>query len=389
MAGKVIDIRLGIQQRVLPAYRAAFFDLLASRCSAGLGVFAGAPGRSEAIRTAPALQDARYHPALNLHLGGVEKPYYVCWQSGLLRWLEAWQPQALIVEANPRLLSTRLAVSWMHARGRPVLGWGLGAPGSISPAPGAKPSSLISLRGLNRQNFFRQFDGLIAYSQRGAAEFRALGIPSGRVFVAYNAASPRPAQAPPVKPVEPGNRPQVLFVGRLQARKRLDHLLQACAMLPEQLQPDLIIVGDGPARELYEQQARRLYPRAHFAGAQYGERLNAYFQAADLFVLPGTGGLAVQQAMAHGLAVIVAQGDGTQDDLVRSENGWQIPPDDPLVLSQTLQLALSDLPRLRRMGQNSYHIVAQEINLETMVQAFVEAVQNIRAMPLKSAPGWR
>lgn len=389
MAGRVIDIRLGIQQRVLPAYRAAFFDLLAGSCSSGLAVFAGAPGKSEAIRTAPALHNARYHPAHNLHLGRVEEPFYLCWQIGLLRWLKAWQPQALIVEANPRLISTRLAVRWMHARGRAVLGWGLGAPGAISPAAGAEPLPATSLRDLNRQNFFRQFDGLIAYSQRGAAEFRALGMPAERVFVAYNAADPRPAQAPPVRPVEQGKRPQVLFVGRLQARKRLDHLLQACAMLPEALQPDLAIVGDGPARESFEQQAARLYLRAQFAGAQYGQALTAYFQAADLFVLPGTGGLAVQQAMAHGLAVIVAQGDGTQDDLVRAENGWQIPPDDPLALSQTLQLALSDLPRLRRMGQDSYRIVAQEINLETMAQAFVEAVQKVRAMPLRLAPGRR
>ena len=32
--------------------------------------------------------------------------------------------------------------------------------------------------------------------------------------------------------------------------------------------------------------------------------------------------------MSHGLPVIVAQGDGTQDDLVREENGWQIRLDD-------------------------------------------------------------
>ncbi len=384
MAGLVSGIRLGIQQRVLPVYRVAFFELLADRCRAGLAVFAGAPGKSEAIHTAASLQVASYYPALNLHLGRVEQPFYLCWQIGLLRWLAEWQPQALVVEANPRLLSTRLALRWMHTRGRAVLGWGLGAPGAISPATAEAPSSPAGLRDLNRRKFFEQFDGLIAYSQRGAAEFRALGIPAERVFVAHNAAAPRPAQPPRPKPIEPGKRPQVLFVGRLQARKRIDHLLQACAMLPEKLQPDLTIVGDGPARAMFEQLARTLYPRAHFAGAQYGQALDAHFEAADLFVLPGTGGLAVQQAMAHGLAVIVAQGDGTQDDLVRSENGWQISPDDPQVLSKTLQLALNDLPRLRQMGQNSYRIVAQEINLETMAQSFMEAVDQVRAMPLRS-----
>ena len=92
---------------------------------------------------------------------------------------------------------------------------------------------------------------------------------------------------------------------------------------------------------------------------------------ADLFVLPGTGGLAVQQAMAYGLPVIVAQGDGTQDDLVRPGNGWQVPPDDLPALQACLEAALADPARLRQMGAESYRIVRDEINVEQMVAVFV------------------
>jgi glycosyltransferase involved in cell wall biosynthesis len=102
-----------------------------------------------------------------------------------------------------------------------------------------------------------------------------------------------------------------------------------------------------------------------------------YFTEADLFVLPGTGGLAMQEAMSHGLPVIVAQGDGTQDDLVRKENGWQIPPDDFEALESTIKDALSDVARLRKMGKESYRIVAEEINIEKMVETFVRALNLI------------
>jgi len=105
--------------------------------------------------------------------------------------------------------------------------------------------------------------------------------------------------------------------------------------------------------------------------------LKPYFAQADLFVLPGTGGLAVQEAMAHGLPVIVAKGDGTQDDLVRAGNGWQIPPDDFDALVAAMKNALSDSPRLRKMGAESYRIVSQEINLEKMVEAFVRALNSV------------
>ena len=92
--------------------------------------------------------------------------------------------------------------------------------------------------------------------------------------------------------------------------------------------PRLVIVGDGPERAKLESLAKEVYPSAEFVGTKHGAELTPYFAEADLFVLPGTGGLAVQEAMAHGLPVIVAKGDGTQDDLVRAGNGWQIPPED-------------------------------------------------------------
>ena len=168
----------------------------------------------------------------------------------------------------------------------------------------------------------------------------------------------------------------MLFVGRLQARKRLDSLLRACAQIPSQ--PKLVIVGDGPERKSLEELAKEIYPNTKFVGAKHGMELARYFMEADLFVLPGTGGLAIQEAMSYGLPVIVAQGDGTQDDLVHQENGWQIPPDNFEALLSTMKDALSDVARLRRMGEESYRIVKDEINIEKMVETFVQALNQLR-----------
>jgi len=220
---------------------------------------------------------------------------------------------------------------------------------------------------------------MLAYSQRGAEQYRRAGLPAERVFVAPNAAAPRPIAPPPHRPLSFSGQPQVLFVGRLQARKRLDLLLQACASLPEEIQPELIVVGDGPAMGEFQALAQSIYPRARFLGAQQGAELQASFAAADLFVLPGTGGLAVQEAMAHALPVIVAEGDGTQEDLVRPANGWLVPPGELQPLADALQQALSDASRLRKMGLESYRIVAEEANLERMVEVFVTAVESCKA----------
>ncbi len=360
--------RAGLQQRVVPEYRAPFFDSLAAACQRGLSVFAGEPLAQEAIAVAGEFKAAQRQRGRNYQISQPASAFYLCWQAGLLRWLETWQPDALIVEANPRYASTRLAVRWMHARGRPVIGWGLGT-------PPIRPAGLLNrLRRWERYSFLHSLDGLIAYSRRGADEYRALGFPSKPVWVAPNAAASRPAARPPEKPAGYRGRPTVLFVGRLQARKRVDLLLSACSRLPANLQPRLVVVGDGPARQEWISLAQSIYPGAEFPGARRGIELEPYYREADLFVLPGTGGLAIQQAMAHGLPVIVAQGDGTQDDLIRSSNGLQVPPDDLPALVGALESTLSDVGRMRQMGNESYRIVAEEINLENMVRVFVEAL---------------
>jgi glycosyltransferase involved in cell wall biosynthesis len=221
-----------------------------------------------------------------------------------------------------------------------------------------------------RLHFLRQFDALIAYCQRGADEYASLGFPREKIFVAHNSVSPAPVVQSSSSIIH--DPLSILFVGRLQARKRVDRLLSACAEM--EVQPRLVIVGDGPERVKLESFAKEVYPSAEFIGTRHGAELAPHFAEADLFVLPGTGGLAVQEAMAHGLPVIVAKGDGTQDDLVRAGNGWQVPPEDYGALVSTMKDALSDIPRLRKMGAESFRIVSEEINIEKMVETFVKAL---------------
>ena len=353
--------RLGVQQRVLPNYRAPFFDLLAQSCAAGMSLFAGMARPEEGIAPARELRNAHYKPAQNIHLLG--GPFYLCYQRGFINWLKEWNPDVLIAEANPRYLATPSAANWMHAHGRKVIGWGLGSP----PVSG--------FRRTRRIQFVNQFDALISYSQRGADEYAGLGFPRGKIFIAPNAVSPAPTAKPKDRP-QMVDQATILFVGRLQARKRIDSLLRACAEMASK--PRLLIVGDGPEREELDQLSKQVYPSAQFIGAKHGAELEPYFAEADLFVLPGTGGLAIQQAMSHGLPVIVAKGDGTQDDLVRAGNGWQITPEDYAALTAAIKEALSDIPRLRRMGDESYRIVREEINLEKMVEVFAQALTSLR-----------
>ncbi|HWQ45214.1 MAG TPA: glycosyltransferase family 4 protein [Longilinea sp.] len=364
----ILDLKVGIQQRVLPTYRAPFFEMLAVSCSKGLAVFAGQPPAEDMVEQAAGLKHALFFEAEN-HQSKIAGQVFFK-QGGLIDWLENWQPDILVIEANPRNRSIAAAVNWMHARKRKVVGWGLGIPVDSGP--------FSALRSQLRNRLLFQLDGVITYSAAGADSYRRAGFPAEKVYVAPNAVAPRPTGPAPHRPAGLKNeRATLLFVGRLQFRKKIDALLQACAELPTAIQPELVIIGDGPARAEWQRLAETIYPQAKFIGALHGHALEPYFKKADLFVLPGTGGLAIQQAMSFALPVIVGEADGTQADLVRQDNGWVIDSMQPGELSRILLLALSDPARIRQMGNESYRIVHDEINLEKMVEAFLQALQSI------------
>ncbi|HUS85371.1 MAG TPA: glycosyltransferase [Anaerolineales bacterium] len=364
MSDFIFKGKLALQQRVLPAYRRPFFDRLADACEGGLSVFTGDPRPEESIRTANDLEVAQWQKGENIHL--LRGSLYLCYQRGLIRWLQKINPDVLIMEANPRYISSRGAVDWMHSKDRPVVGWGLGAP--------AVQGILAGYRRGHKIRFLDGFDALIAYSTKGADEYAGLGYRPERIFVAPNAVVSPPRSA--IKHLPAINRTgRVLFVGRLQRRKRVDLLLQACASL--QSKPEVIIVGDGPAREEFEEIARKVYPSAQFVGPKFGSDLQQYFAYADLFVLPGTGGLAVQEAMAAALPVIVAEGDGTQRDLVSGGNGWLVQPGDLDGLTAALHEALRHPRRLVKMGEKSYLMAVEQFNIERMTEVFISALHKV------------
>ncbi len=351
---------VGLTQRVLAGYRVPLFDLLAETLPGGLALYAGSPRADEMIDSSRAPEKAVLHRADNLHL--FSGKFYLCIQRDLMDWLKKTDPEALIMEANMRYPMSAFAARWMRSRRRPVIGWGLGT--------GSTGGSLL-------RSHLAGFDALLTYSSAGKQSYINAGFPAERIFTACNAAAPRPKRPMPNRPADCFLcSPVVLYVGRLQARKRLDLLIRACA--EQESRPALWIVGDGPERAALEAFAKETYPETEFFGAKYGAELTAIFDHADLFVLPGTGGLALQQAMASALPLIAAEADGTQADLVRPQNGIQVAPGSQESLTAAMRELLADPVRLRQMGAESFRIVSEEINLEAMAAVFAKVVESVK-----------
>jgi glycosyltransferase involved in cell wall biosynthesis len=160
----------------------------------------------------------------------------------------------------------------------------------------------------------------------------------------------------------------------LISAKRLDLLIEACRSIGDGC--ELLIVGDGPERARLERIAAKRFPSTTFLGHQEGDALSIAFASADVFVLPGTGGLAIFEAMAYGKPVIVGQGDGTEADLVREgRNGRLVRPDDLGELTGAIRKYVGHPEMIVSEGRESRKIMDEEASIERMVLTFVSALK--------------
>lgn len=180
--------------------------------------------------------------------------------------------------------------------------------------------------------------------------------------------------------------PLLLYVGRLAPEKRLDVLLHAAAqMTREPLPPPFsdfraVLVGDGQCRTdlLALSGELGLENRALFMGAQPHETMADWYAAADLFALPSpveTQGLVVTEAMAAGLACVVADTGGAQEALLPGVTGRSVPCDADS-FTGALTALLTDTSLRRTMGeagrQHARHYSPEE--MARHVLAVYEAV---------------
>lgn len=186
----------------------------------------------------------------------------------------------------------------------------------------------------------------------------------------------------------------LLCVGRLIDRKGQQHLLRAFAQLCERL-PDqplrLTLVGSGDAEAALKKLSGDLHvaDRVVFLGFVARQDMPEVYRQADLFVLPSQSegmSIALLEAMAAGLPVVVTDAGGTEELVVPDVNGIVVEWADVTGLTAALTRLAEDAGLRRRMGAASRQ-AALGFSWKEIVGQYVALMASIAALPDRTPAG--
>jgi glycosyltransferase involved in cell wall biosynthesis len=179
------------------------------------------------------------------------------------------------------------------------------------------------------------------------------GFPADKIAVIYNslvfaAAGSAPFPSRVALRTEHGAAPAtrvLLCVAMFRPEKNQRELLEVVAGLPEQLDWQLWLAGEGPARAACERRSAELGlgQRVRFLGFQRDP--TPLYRAADLAVHASASEALSNfliEAQAHGLLAVAYEAQGIRECFVPGRTGWAIPRGDRNAFRATLSRRLSE-----------------------------------------------
>lgn len=149
------------------------------------------------------------------------------------------------------------------------------------------------------------------------------------------------------------------IVKSLEPKYGVEYLIRAFARVHEKFHSiRLLIVGDGYLRGELQQLVSelKLSEKTEFAGRVSHKEVPKWFNQIDVFVNPSiheseTFGVAVLEASAMEIPVIVSRIGGLPEVVQDGETGFLVPPENVNALAEKIELLASDENLRRRMGK--------------------------------------
>ena len=234
------------------------------------------------------------------------------------------------------------------------------------------------LKGFLLDRFIPRYDYHLAYHSNARNYAMSHGARADQVTVMHNTINEEKIAILPKaearalvvgKHPEIGDRKIILFVGAVLAEKRIEVILQALDRM-QRKDAVLVLVGDGEHLPVIRQLCAGRDDVVLTGSIVEG--VGPYFDAAEMYVLPGTGGLGINEAMAHRLPIVSGFADGSADDLVvDGENGFRLRENTPEELAEKMARILDSPELAARMGERSREMITGKFAFREFINRIV------------------
>ena len=180
--------------------------------------------------------------------------------------------------------------------------------------------------------------------------------------------------------------PIILFMSRIEPKKGLDLLIPALeSILGSGIEFHFILAGSNPQDADYETQIKVQIHNSSLAkyttitGFVSGDLKVEVLTKADLFVLPSyyeNFGIAVAEAMAAGVPVVISDRIHIAEDIQQAEAGW-VGPLEVGAIANSIKSALLNPEERQRRGLNGKEYAKKHYNWEAIAQQTIDAYQQI------------
>ena len=163
----------------------------------------------------------------------------------------------------------------------------------------------------------------------------------------------------------------IICMGRMQKRKRLDVLIQAFELMNRQ-DISLVLVGPDAEGILDEIEGPNIYK----LGPIYGDQKFDLLSASDVFCLPGAVGLSIIDAFHCGLPFVTEEGDESAEImyLKNGVNGFVVKRDDIQDMAAKLTLLIDNDELRKSFSAAAKREIEEHGRIENMCKGFRDAL---------------
>ena len=233
---------------------------------------------------------------------------------------------------------------------------------------------------------FGRADAVVCPTNFAERKLREHGV-TGPVHVISNGVPPDLLSTPAARePAQEGSF-LVLAVGRLAAEKRQDVIVDAVSRSRHRDRIRLVLAGGGPREKKLRALARGL-PYPPEIGFLPREHLAQRLASADLFVHASEvelEGIAVLEAMAAGLPVLVAESPASAASGFALSEDFRFPAGDAAALATKMD-ALIEHPALLETARARYREVARGLSFDDGVETLLAVYRSVLGLPPGRAP---